>query len=273
MTNDPNRPITDAEIMAYADGELAGERRAEVEAYLASHLDKAAEVAAIHRQNEGIAALFGAVATQPIPSRLDPHVLAAGLRRRSAWSWQGMAMAATVLVALGLGGGYLLRDAVDPRETPSEALVESAVTAHALFVKENRHAVEVAAAEKQHLVTWLSNRIAAEIDAPDLTAEGFTLVGGRLLPPGLYTEAGPAAQLMYENAAAERLTVYITGALPDKKDAYEFVTVASLDAFYWANDEITCTVVGALPEAEMKMVAKKVYQQLTWRPDSEYRGS
>ena len=42
----------------------------------------------------------------------------------------------------------------------------------------------------------------------------------------------------------------------------------NLDAFYWANDKITCTVVGDLPEAQMQAVAKKVYQQLTWRPDN-----
>ncbi len=48
------------------------------------------------------------------------------------------------------------------------------------------------------------------------------------------------------------------------------MTRENLDAFYWANDKITCTVVGALPEAEMQAVAKKIYQQLTWRPDPNY---
>ena len=76
---------------------------------------------------------------------------------------------------------------------------------------------------------------------------------------------------MYENAAAERLTVYITAALPDGADAYEFVTRSGLDAFYWANGAITCTVVGNLPDADMQTVARKVYQQLTWRPDTNYQ--
>ena len=80
-------------------------------------------------------------------------------------------------------------------------------------------------------------------------------------------EIGPAAQLMYQNAANDRVTVYITAAIPDEKNAYEFASRESLDAFYWSNDRITCTVVGSLPEAEMKAVAKKIYTQLTWRPD------
>jgi anti-sigma factor RsiW len=137
-------------------------------------------------------------------------------------------------------------------------------------VAENRHAVEVEAGDRDHLVSWLSSRVTQPITPPDLTAEGFTLVGGRLLPPTGSTETSPAAQLMYENAAAERVTVYITAALPDKADAYEFTNRAALDAFYWANDKITCTVVGDLAEAEMQTVARKVYQQLTRRPDGSF---
>jgi len=260
-------PITETDLLAYADGLLDDARRVEVDAYLATRPELAAEVAAWQRQSEAIHALYDHVAAQSVPPRLSPHVLAGGLRRGNAWTWPAMAAAAVVLLAIGASSGYLLRNVVEPADTPATLLVENAVTAHALYVKENRHAVEVAANEQEHLVSWLSNRIDADIDAPDLSLEGFTLVGGRLLPAGLYTEAGPAAQLMYENASTERLTVYITGALPDKAHGYEFATVAGLDAFYWANDEITCTVVGALADTEMQAVAKKVYQQLTRHPD------
>ena len=46
-------------------------------------------------------------------------------------------------------------------------------------------------------MTWLSNRITTPIDAPNLTSEGYTFLGGRLLPSD--PEDGipsPAAQLM-----------------------------------------------------------------------------
>lgn len=204
---------------------------------------------------------------QPLPQRLKPRRIAA--RLKTGASWPQLAAAAMVLLALGGALGWAGRDLTRPSE--SEALIASAVTAHALYVKENRHAVEVAASDHDHLVSWLSNRIERPVTPPDLAAEGFALVGGRLLPAAYdEADAGPAAQLMYENAAAERVTVYITAALPDEKPAKQFVTRESLDAFYWANDKITCTVVGALPEAEMQAVAKKIYQQLTWRPDPNY---
>ena len=262
--------ITEAELLAYADGKLDAGATAAVAAWLAVHPDKAAEVTHWQRQNEALTALFDPVAHEPVPQRLRPQTIA---RRRAANSNFGlpqMAAAAVVLLALGGTLGWGGRDYFNPAEAPSDVLITSAVTAHALYVKENQHAVEVTAAEKDHLVSWLSNRIDLPISTPDLALEGFALVGGRLLPPSEYADTGPAAQLMYENGAAERVTVYITSALPDGATAYEFTTRKALDAFYWANDKITCTVVGDLPETQMQAVAKKVYQQLTRRPDARY---
>lgn len=261
--------ITEDMLHAYADGQLAAADRAAVEAWLAEHPAQLAEVEAWQRQNEALSALFAPVAKEPIPARLGPQLIA---ERRGATGagWHHFAAAAVVLLALGGAIGWFSRDVVNPVEAASDLLIDHAVTAHALYVREKRHAVEVAAAEEDHLVTWLSNRIETPVAAPDLATEGFSLVGGRLLPEGYGTGAGPAAQLMYENAAAERLTVYITAALPDGRDAYEFATREGLDAFYWANGAITCTVVGSLPDADMKTVARKVYQQLTWRPDTPF---
>lgn len=265
-----SRPITEEMLHAYADGHLTASEREAVEAWLADHPLQLAEIESWQRQNEALIALFGPVAREPIPARLGPQLIAAR-RAPTGLGWPRLAAAAVVLVALGGAIGWFGRDVAQPVASPSDLLIDSAVAAHALYVREKRHAVEVAASEEDHLVTWLSNRIETPIAAPDLTVEGFSLVGGRLLPEGLSTGSGPAAQLMYENAAAERLTVYVTAALPDGADAYEFVTRNGLDAFYWANGTITCTVVGNLPDADMQTVSRKVYQQLTRRPDTNYQ--
>jgi anti-sigma factor RsiW len=257
-------PISEADLHAYVDGQLTPERAAEVEAWLAERPDKAAEVANWRRQNEALDALFGPVASETVPARLDPHLIARA-PNRARTPWLQLAAAAVVLLAIGSGIGWFGRSYTLPSN--SDELITAAVEAHALYVKEKRHAVEVVGSDRDHLVAWLSNRVERPITPPDLSADGFTLVGGRLLPGYEEATKGPAAQLMYENAAAERVTVFITAALDDRKPAYEFLTRDTLDAFYWANDKITCTVVGDLPQDQMKAVAKKVYQQLTWRPD------
>ncbi|MBK8085626.1 MAG: anti-sigma factor [Devosia sp.] len=205
-------PLTDTDLHAFVDGRLPPGRAAEVEAFLARHPEKAAEIAHWQRQNEAINALFAPLDSQPLPERLRPRPIAARLGSRLRWPQ--LAAAATVLLALGGAIGWAGRDLLRP--AASELLIADAVAAHALYVKENRHAVEVAATDRDHLVTWLSNRIDRPVTPPDLTAEGFSLVGGRLLPGYEQTEAGPAALLMYENAAAERVTVYITAASPGK---------------------------------------------------------
>ncbi|MFD1943730.1 anti-sigma factor family protein [Paradevosia shaoguanensis] len=258
--------ITDDTLQAYADGRLDADGRAAVEAHLEAHPDLAAELALWQRQRDAIKTLYDPVAGEPVPARLNPHRLAAERSARAA-SWPRMAAAAVVLIGLGLGAGWFARDLLQPEETPGQLLIASAVNAHALYVNENRHAVEVAAADKGHLTTWLSNRLNHQLNAPDLSEQGFLLVGGRLLPPDVYRNTGPAAQLMYENATKDRLTVYVTAALPDKSKAYQFETVNGLDAFYWANDTITCTVVGDLPQEQMQTVARLVYRQLTRLPD------
>lgn len=256
-------------LLAYADGRLEGEARLAVERYLAMNPDKAAEIAHWQRQNEALTALFSGTAKEPVPARLSPHRIAHDVRRQRGARMQ-FAAAAAVLIVIGGTVGWFGRDLVNPAEAQSELLIDNAVVAHNLFVKEKRHAVEVVAAEEQHLVSWLSARIDTQIDAPDLSSEGYALVGGRLLPAGAYLNTGPAAQLMYENATAERVTLYITAALPDKKEVWSLETRGGVEAYYWANDNVTCTVVGNLPEETLRLLGKKVFQQLTRRPDSSW---
>ena len=67
------------------------------------------------------------------------------------------------------------------------------------------------------------------------------------------------------------MTLYITAALPDKEEAWEFETRGGVEAYYWANDTVTCTVVADLPEAELRTLGRKIFEQLTWRAESGLR--
>jgi anti-sigma factor RsiW len=214
--------------------------------------------------------MFGPIAAEPIPARLNPRRLAAvAASRRTDWS--RIAAAAVLLVALSGGIGWYLRGATSFGESTADLLIDGAVTAHALYVAESTHAVEVGADDKAHLISWLSSRLGQPIGAPDLSAQGFALVGGRLLPPLAKTGTGPAAQLMYQNASSSRLTVYITAASSHPGNASEIETEKGLEAYYWANDQITCTVVGDATDPNMQTLARGVYEQLSWRPDPPAR--
>jgi anti-sigma factor RsiW len=247
-------------LMAFADGQLDATAREQVEAFLGANPEAAAEVASWTRQTDAIRTLFAPAGAEPVPARLHPRRMALAMTTRRNRLWR-QALAATVLIGMGLGAGWLARSWVDA-PAPSTILIADAVRAHDVFVAENRHAVEVAASEEDHLTSWLSNRLETALAAPDLAGEGFTLVGGRLLP-GAVAAGGRAAQLMYENGARDRVTIYVTAALPDREPAYQFTTLGDAEAFYWANARITCTVVGTLPEPQMQTVSQAVYRQLT----------
>lgn len=247
-------------LMAYADGQLTSEERSEVEAHLGSNPEAAADVALQQRQNDAIRTLFAPVGAEPVPDRLRVERLAAAHKRGQ---WRMVQQAAMIVAVLGIGiaVGWMLREGGD-RPALHDQLIADAVSAHTVYVAENRHAVEVGGDDAAHLSTWLSNRLATTLAMPDLKVQGLSFLGGRLLPaPAI--PGGRAAQLMYEDAAGKRLTLYITPSSGVGGPSYEEVDFGTDTALYWSNALITCTIVGEGSAATMEAIAAAVFSQLT----------
>ena len=68
---DPKIPVTEDELHAYVDNELPGERRGDVEAWLAAHPDDAERVQSWRTMAEALHARYDAVANEPVPKRLE----------------------------------------------------------------------------------------------------------------------------------------------------------------------------------------------------------
>lgn len=251
--------ITRDTLMAYADGALSVADRAEVDAYIAAHPDAAAEVALIQRQADAIRTLYGPAAAEPVPPRLSVERLLQSQGKRRSRTWM-RAAAAIFLISLGLGTGWLMRGQVD---TPgiADRLIADAVSAHTVYVLENRHAVEVNGADSEHLSSWLSNRLQTTLAMPDLSASGLTFLGGRLLPtpnvPG-----GRAAQLMYEDSAGARLTLYVTPSPGPDTPTYELADLGLDRALFWSDAAISCTITAPYPAEKLQAIARSVFSQL-----------
>ncbi|KKB77151.1 hypothetical protein VW35_15640 [Devosia soli] len=251
--------ITRDTLMAFVDGHLDPTGRTEVEAFLAANPEVAAEVALLQRQNDAIRTLYAPAGAEPIPVRLSVDRIAhSGRRRNNRFLTQ--AAAAVVLVGVGLAGGWLLRGNAD---TPgiADRLIADAVSAHTVYVLEKRHAVEVGGDEEEHLSSWLSNRLQTNLAMPDLTASGLTFLGGRLLPapdvPG-----GKAAQLMYEDANGERLTLYITPRPGIDAPRTELASLGADTALFWSDDMLTCTITAPYSADKLEAIASAVFAQL-----------
>jgi anti-sigma factor RsiW len=121
-----------------------------------------------------------------------------------------------------------------------------------VYAPEQRHAVEVAASQEDHLVTWLSKRLNRSLTIPSLHEYGFELVGGRLLPG----EDGPAAQFMYQNASGERLTLYMTSSTGKRREEYaiRMLRDGARRTFYWTTEQAGYALSGQIGEAKLRAI-------------------
>jgi anti-sigma factor RsiW len=251
----------EATLHAWVDGELAPARASEVAQWLAENPDEAARMAAIQAQCASLQALHAQVLDEPAPLQLRR-----ALHRRLQWQWPH-ALAAGLMLGMGLGIGYGLGGRghadVPTQARAVPAFAREAVAAHAVYVPEQRHPVEVAAQQQVHLVQWLSKRLGVPLKVPVLDTLGYHLVGGRLLPG----EAGQSrAQFMYEDAAGQRVTLYVS-VLPEKGGvaapaAFQWTEEGATHGFYWVDGHQGYAVSAALPRDRLHALAEAIYRQL-----------
>jgi anti-sigma factor RsiW len=250
--------IDDDLLSAWLDGELDGaERAAErslVEARLREHPEDAARVRLWAADGEALRARLA-----PMLDERPPEALLRTVWRRSGPSRWAMAASAAGLLLLGGVIGAVLNGQRPPRAplaATAGGWVERAALAHSVYVPEPRHAVEVKAQE-EHLSRWLTSRINVPVKLFDLRAQGFELVGGRLLPDG----TGKSAQLMYENAAKQRVTVYLRKPEDGTEAAFRYEQHGELGLFYWVESGAGYALVGALPREQLLALSEAIYKQ------------
>ncbi len=265
-------PITERDLHAYADGRLDPARRADVERYLASNAEAAERVAEYARQNVTLREVFASVLSEPVPQRMVNAASRLQRRRGALVAASWAAVGAIVGLVFGGFAGWSLHPDIaqlEAREEPA-LLVRSAAIAHATYSPEVRHPVEVGADQEAHLVAWLSKRLGAPIRAPKFDAEGFKLVGGRLLP-GESPEGAPpsqmpspTAQFMYQSARGRRVTLYLrTEAADEGETAFRFAREGGIGVFYWIDHGFGYALSSSdLDRAALLALANDAYRQL-----------
>lgn len=259
----PIPDVTEADLHAYADGQLAPQRFAEVEAWLADNPDAAAMVADWQQQNEGIRGLFSGYARKGADD-------AALLQRKSEKHGRPGMQARSLLLRIAasaaiLACGIAIGQAAPPlfqRGQPVTSLIpvqlsDEARSAFLIYASEMRHPVEVGASEEEHLARWLGKRLDYPLDIPDLSGIGFKLVGGRLVPVG----GKPGALFMYEDAAGQRVTVLVGRNADNRSTSFRFASVEGVETFYWIDGPIGYAVTGEIPREQLQAIADECYRQ------------
>jgi anti-sigma factor RsiW len=258
--------FTDADLHAYADGQLAAHRVQEFEAELARAPELALRVEEIRAQSAMLRDALDPVLTEPIPDRLVaaavPPARSRGVARRIIAS----TLAAAAVLVVGVSIGWLARDAMLERAGTPTTFARQAALTHALYAADARRPVEVWASEEKSLVTWLTKRLGFPVHAPNLNDVGFALVGGRLVAGN----EQPTALFMYENPDHQRLSLQVrkqSGALGSAsggsgETAFRYSVANGVGVFYWVDDDCGYAISGNVDRGQLLKIAQVVYGQL-----------
>ena len=240
------RPFDDVDLLAFVDNQVGPNRREAIDTYLKHAPDDAERVAKWQRQNEAIRSAFAPVASEAVPlwlavSQIEsdrgkpttaaraslaalPSPLRAGqgsprLRTRAI---PHVLIAAAIAFVAGLSvpiaanrwpglGGYVL---MAGQAASREGIAQRALEAHNTYGTDADRPVEVADVPEGTLKRWLERRVPFSVTLPDLSTEGWTLRGGRVVP----ADRGPGALLVYENGVGDRLSLFMSRAAPGVED-------------------------------------------------------
>jgi anti-sigma factor RsiW len=241
-------PTCESMVDAYVDGELSANESADFERAL-SQCPACRQRLAAARELSG---LLRALPAEPAPDLLRARI-ERELRAIAGRPWQRarqMAMAASVIVALGVGwiGGSLTTPGA--RET-------NELLAGYLRVSMSDSGVEVASSDRHTVKPWFAGRIDYAPPVHDLTAEGFPLLGGRVD----LVDGRKVAVLVYRrNQHRVALTLWpsksSTGTTPDFEERDGFALAS------WRRGGFEMHAVADLSPTEMKGFVAAVDQAI-----------
>ena len=254
----PSTPLSDTDLSAYADGQLSPERAAAVEAALARDPEAAARLHAIREQNRLLARALDPWLVEPIPQRLLDAAVSPVAPRRAWWRHPAPAVAASLVVGVSIG--WFARDAWLVGQGTPTTFAQQAAFSHTIYASDQGRPVEIAAADSERLVRWLSRRTGVNVQAPDLTSVGFALVGGRLVAGN----EKPTGLFMYEDASKRRLTLQWRKNDPGTREVgFRYASEGDVGILYWIDRNCAYALSGNADRGQLFALARLVDSQLT----------
>ena len=240
-------------LMAFADGELGRWRRWRVGRHVAG-------CAACERRVEELRAMSSALHEQLSYHRAPPGLAARigtslarepGLAppRRLAWPTMNGAW----LGGAGLGGALagvalMLALQAGPSQPMLSALVDSQV--RSLMAE---HLMDVPTSDRHTVKPWLSARVDVSPPVRDLSAEGFTLVGGRLD----YVDGHRAAVVVYRRA--KHIINLYAWAVPGPRDSGPRASeLRGFNVVSWRQDGVAYHAVSDLEADQLMTFARDI---------------
>lgn len=229
------------QLNAYCDGELDPVSANEFERRLANDESLKARHARLLSLRRAMRSLpqpdMPSSLQARIQSRLDaerPSNVTV-LRRRS-WSFQALA-AAAVFGAVISSAVMMTIEQYDQRENVASQVVAGHI--RSLLAPQP---FDIASSDRHTVKPWFTARLPASPQVPDLAAQGFALLGGRVDVVG----HDPVATVVYKHAAH---TVSLTTLRPGQSVSEQ--TIAGYNVRSWSDGDFTYVAVSDLPSADL----------------------
>jgi anti-sigma factor RsiW len=157
--------------------------------------------------------------------------------------------------ALSAAAAALLLIAVT-RSDQDQVVVSDVVSAH-LRSLEGNHLTDVQTGDQQGVKPWLGNRLRAAPPVPDLTARGFSLVGGRID----YVLGKPVAAIVYRRSGHLINLFVAQGAEAER--AARVATMQGVNVDLWSEKGLNLCAVGDVSVDELEDFRKK-FEAVAW---------
>jgi anti-sigma factor RsiW len=246
----------EAEILLHGwlDQEIDAEPKCRIEA----HVGACARCATQLRLHRAMRAMmsnadlrFPAPAALRTRIRAKLHVAAAGAPYRLRTLFKGFAFGS----ALSAAAAALLMIAVI-RSDQDQVIVSDVVSAHLRSLQAN-HLTDVQTGDRQGVKPWLGDRLGVAPPVPDLTAQGFNLIGGRID----YVLGKAVAAIVYRHSDHVINLFVAQGAGAEQSARVE--TMQGLNVALWSEKGLNLCAVGDVSAAELEDFHRK-FEAAAW---------
>jgi anti-sigma factor RsiW len=247
----------DVLLHALIDGELDAEHAREVEAHAAGCSACAERLASFRAMHEAMSA---AALKEAVPAHLRSRIeasLAVPARRT------GAARSSYQPSRRSFFGGFALGSALSAavaaslvltviRNNQQQTIADEVVSAHIRSLQAG-HLMDVETSDQHTVKPWFNGRVDVAPPVVDLTAEGFTLLGGRLD----YIDGEPIAAIVYQRRK-HLINLFVARRLGAKQAGAISETIQGYNVRHWSQDGLDFWAVSDLAGDELDEFVQKV---------------
>lgn len=261
----PFETIDERDLHAYVDGLLDDHHAHKVEKYLNRHPEKATEMEDYIEYNKLLSKAYEHATVEPVPQRLLSVLNRSVI---NVWSAVGKVAAVLVLCALSAGGGWLGAYQSGGVISKEDGMVRNFLHQVALNTKPPFEAMpvqklDINAGTQTDPLNWLTQKVALEMQAPNLTKVGYTLERRRLVTRG----SQEFVELKYTKSSGDAIKLYMKTRWEKEAPIIEFAQKEDVSIAYWQEGPLVYALSGALDHNRAAKIADLVRTSMTDVPN------